>query len=80
LFDVKTHEVSKLPGSEGLFSPRWSPDGRYIMALPSNFDDHRTLLFDLNAQRWRELCKFPAWGYPSWSRDSNYIYGRCGLQ
>ena len=28
--DMKTRQMSILPGSPGLFSPRWSPDGRYI--------------------------------------------------
>ena len=33
LLDVKTRQVSTISGSEGLYSPRWSPDGRYIAAL-----------------------------------------------
>ena len=33
LFNIKTHQISQLPGSEGFFGPRWSPDGRYIVAL-----------------------------------------------
>ena len=33
IMDVKTREVSTVPGSSGLFSPRWSPDGRYLAAL-----------------------------------------------
>jgi Tol biopolymer transport system component len=32
--DVKTRNISVLPGSTGLVSPRWSPDGRYIAAMP----------------------------------------------
>ena len=32
-YDLKKHEVTTVPGSEGLFSPRLSPDGRYIAAL-----------------------------------------------
>src|SRR5262249_25169701 len=32
LLDLRTNQVSLLPGSEGLKSPRWSPDGRYITA------------------------------------------------
>src|SRR5262245_259877 len=33
LLDLSTRQVSILPGSEGLYSPRWSPDGRYIAAI-----------------------------------------------
>ncbi len=31
--DLVTHQVSTVPGSENLFSPRWSPDGQYLAAL-----------------------------------------------
>ncbi len=32
LFNVKTRQLSHLPDSQGVFGPRWSPDGRYILA------------------------------------------------
>ena len=69
--DLKTHQVSTLPGSEGLFSPRWSPDGRYIAAMPA--DSQSVVLFDFKAQRWSKLAKGNA-GYPSWSKDGQYVY------
>jgi len=33
VYDLKTHDLSSLPGSKGLWTSRWSPDGRYIAAL-----------------------------------------------
>lgn len=33
MLDLRTGTVSPIPGSEGVFSPRWSPDGRYIAAI-----------------------------------------------
>ena len=69
--DLKTRQVSMLAGSEGLYSPRWSPDGRYIAALPA--DSEKLMLFDLNAKKWSELASALA-AYPSWSRDGQYIY------
>ncbi len=33
IVDLATHQVSTIPGSENLFSPRWSPDGQYLAAL-----------------------------------------------
>jgi len=33
ILNLKTHQVSDVPGSEGLWTARWSPDGRYIAAL-----------------------------------------------
>jgi Tol biopolymer transport system component len=54
ILDVKTLQVSTLPGSKGLFSPRWSPDGRYVVAMSTN--PHSLMLFDFAAaQRWEEV-------------------------
>jgi eukaryotic-like serine/threonine-protein kinase len=71
IVDLKTRRVSVLPGSQGLFSPRWSPDGRYIVAQPQ---DGRSLrLFDFKTQKWSLLTKeFAPW--PCWSHDSRYVY------
>jgi eukaryotic-like serine/threonine-protein kinase len=71
LFDLRTHQVSELPGSEGLFAPRWSQSGRYICALKA--DSSELLLFDFTTQKWVELVKMLV-SYPSWSRDGKYVY------
>jgi len=71
LMDLKTRQVSTLPDSEGLYSPRPSPDGRYIAALRSG--PEILLVFDLAARKWFELTTIIV-GYPSWSHDSKYIY------
>jgi len=72
LLDLSTRRISTLPGSEGLFSPRWSPDGRYILALPAGLMN-KLLLFDFTTQKWAELSQLPA-GHPQWSRDGKYAY------
>ena len=69
--DLKTRRVSTLPGSEGLFSPRWSPDGRYIVAMPAN--SHNLMLFDVQSRKWSLLANTAA-AFPCWSRDSRYVY------
>jgi serine/threonine protein kinase/Tol biopolymer transport system component len=71
ILDVKTHQISTLPGSKGLFSARWSPDGRYVVAMP--FDGHSLMLFDFAAQRWEEIAKVRA-DYPNWSKTGDYVY------
>ena len=71
MIDLKTRNASKLPGSDGLYSPRWSPDGRYIAAIP--LDSLKIMLFDLNSQKWIERAKIFV-AYPTWSRDSRFIY------
>ena len=32
ILDLASHQVSALPGSEGFWNPRWSPNGRFIAA------------------------------------------------
>jgi eukaryotic-like serine/threonine-protein kinase len=71
VLDLATHQVSALPGSQNLFSPRWSPDGKYIVAITS--DSTRLMLFDVRAQTWSELAK-GSMGWLNWSKDSQYVY------
>jgi Tol biopolymer transport system component len=71
ILDLRTHQVSTLPGSKGLFAPRWSPDGRSIAAMP--IDSNSLMLFDLAAQRWEEIAKITA-AFPLWSKTGEYIY------
>jgi Tol biopolymer transport system component len=71
VLNLATRQVSPLPASDGLWSPRWSPDGRYIAALSA--DTGTLLIFDFGSQKWTQLAK-ASFGYPAWSRDSKYIY------
>jgi Periplasmic component of the Tol biopolymer transport system len=71
VLDLKTRKVSTLSGSEGLFSPHWSPDGRYVLAI--SLDASRLMLFDFITHKWTELLNGQA-AYPNWSRDGSYVY------
>ena len=72
--NLKTHEIVDVPGSNGLFSPRWSPDGRYIAALSPDFT--QVMLFDYKTQKWSNWLTEAAGAvsYPVWSADSQYVY------
>jgi Tol biopolymer transport system component len=71
--DISTHHVSVIPGSENLFSPRWSPDGRHLAALPE--DSKKLVLFDFKTGKWSDwINETEAIGFPTWSRDGNYLY------
>jgi len=73
ILDVKNHATVTVPGSTGLFSPRWSPDGRYIAALSP--DNTALMLFDFESQKWTKwIISAGAVNYPLWSADSQYLY------
>jgi eukaryotic-like serine/threonine-protein kinase len=69
--DLKTSQVSDVPGSENLFSPRCSHDGRYIAALSA--DSTKLMLYDVEKKTWRELAT-SRFGFENWSHDDKYIY------
>jgi Tol biopolymer transport system component len=71
ILDLRTGAVSKIPGSEELWSPRWSRDGRQILAFP-RAGDH-LMMFDVKSQKWTELAKMFV-GYPEWSHEGEYLY------
>jgi serine/threonine protein kinase/Tol biopolymer transport system component len=72
ILDLKTHRVTVVPGSEQLFSPRWSPDGKYIVAIRSN--SQSLMLLDRAKQKWTEVFQERNVSFPSWSKDGTYLY------
>jgi Tol biopolymer transport system component/DNA-binding winged helix-turn-helix (wHTH) protein len=71
ILDLKTRKVTEIAGSQGLFSPRWSPDGRYIAADRADYS--RMVLFDFHTNTWSEWIT-PAGTFPVWASDSKSIY------
>jgi Tol biopolymer transport system component len=71
VLDLNTHQLSTLPGSTGLYAPRWSPNGRYIATM--TFDSRSLMLFDFETQKWEEIAKVTL-GFPNWSKSGEYVY------
>jgi eukaryotic-like serine/threonine-protein kinase len=71
VLDLASRQVSDLPNSQGLYSPRWSPDGRYISAFSA--DSMKLMLFDSQTQKWTELAT-GSLGWLNWSHDGQYVY------
>jgi hypothetical protein len=70
--ELHSGKISMVGGSEGMFAPRWSPDGRYISTLST--DKRKLMLLEVGTGKWSELATGESLQYPNWTRDSNYIY------
>jgi Tol biopolymer transport system component len=72
ILDLKTGQLSQVPGSEGLWTARWSPDGRYLAALTQ--DSRSLMLFDFRTKRWVKLATMAKIPDVVWSRHEEAIY------
>ena len=74
IIDLKTRAVSVVPGSTEMYSPRWSPDGRYLAALNLEALARKLLIFDFQTGKWSDWVTDPGGlGYPAWTSDSRYV-------
>jgi Tol biopolymer transport system component len=71
LLDVHTRKVTVVPGSNGLWSPRWSPKGDRLLAMSN--DGNELFVYSFALREWTQVAKASI-GYPSWSHNGDYIY------
>ena len=69
--NLETSQITDIPGSENLFSPRCSPDGHHIAALSA--DSTKLMLYDTEKKSWTQLA-VARFGFENWSRDGKYLY------
>jgi Tol biopolymer transport system component/DNA-binding winged helix-turn-helix (wHTH) protein len=73
IYDIENHQVTTLPGSNGVWSPRWSPNGRFIAGLyhgPSG----GMKIFDFETRQWTALRQKGENDFPVWSSNSEFLY------
>ena len=73
VLDLDSHQITTLPGSEGMWSPRWSPNGRFIAGLHAG-PTGGLKIFDFETQRWSVMQQTRETDFPTWSSDSEFIY------
>ncbi len=71
ILDMNKRQISSLPGSQGLFSPRVSPNGSYLAALSA--DSKKLMLYEFATRKWSQVAQ-ASFAYNNWSHDSRYIY------
>jgi Tol biopolymer transport system component len=74
ILDLKTRKVSIMPDSDGLWSPRLSPDGRFIAALSP--DSQELKLRNSRSGDWQRVAAFSNIDYLYWTADSRYLHFR----
>jgi Tol biopolymer transport system component/DNA-binding winged helix-turn-helix (wHTH) protein len=70
-YDLPSKQISQIPRSIGLFSPRCSPDGRYLAAMTT--DQRAIKLLDFSTGQWCSLVQHSV-DNPFWSPDSAWVY------
>jgi Tol biopolymer transport system component/DNA-binding winged helix-turn-helix (wHTH) protein len=71
ILDLASKQMTAIPNSVGLFSPRWSPDGRYIAAL--TLDQQKLMLYDTVAKSWKVIATMFI-SDPLWAPDGKSLY------
>jgi Tol biopolymer transport system component/DNA-binding winged helix-turn-helix (wHTH) protein len=72
LLDLASRRSTTLAGSDGICCPRWSPDGRYLLASHADYDD--LLLYEFAVRKWSVIAKsLGPIGYMEWTDDGKSI-------
>jgi dipeptidyl aminopeptidase/acylaminoacyl peptidase len=74
ILDLGSRESRSIADSKHIFSARWSPDGRYLVA---QLDDlNKLFLYTFATGQWTELRnpEGAGAGWSCWSHDSGYVY------
>ncbi|HVA62937.1 MAG TPA: winged helix-turn-helix domain-containing protein [Terriglobales bacterium] len=72
LVQLATGQLTPVPGSEGLSTARWSPDGSALAAFSD--DQHRLEVYQFASARWQVVATGTALSIPEWSADGRYLY------
>lgn len=70
--DRASGEVQILPGSIGLRTARWSPDGHSIAAIRDYGGE--IMIYDVAGRQWRTLAPASGSDDVQWSRDGLWVY------
>ena len=70
--DLRTRAVSAIRAPVGLWSPRMSPDGRYLVAV--SYDSRSLFVRDSLSDTWTRLTGMEFLEEPAWSLDSSWIH------
>ena len=70
--ELHSGKISMVGGSEGMFAPRWSPDGRYSSTLST--DKRKLMLLEVGTASGRSWHQEIFGNTRNRTRGSNYLY------
>jgi len=70
MVDLKSRQVSTVPGTDGMNYGQISPDGRTMIAV--DYASRNLLLYSTAEKKSRAVAQMA--DYPRWSRDGKYVY------
>ena len=72
IVDLTTHSATTLADSNGLWTARWSPDGRHMAAITT---DAKTLkVFDFATSQWKEVASASSISDLNWNHKGDAVY------
>jgi Tol biopolymer transport system component len=71
ILDLQSGQTEQLPGSDGLWMSRWSPDGRRLAAVTSN--RRQLMVYDFTTHVWSVLSKLTINDF-IWNRTGDTLY------
>jgi len=72
LVDLGTGKATILDGSQGLWSARWSPDGKRVAALTA--DSKELMVCDFICRKWSKLATASDISDLNWSHQGDWVY------
>ena len=72
LLDLASRRTTTLAGSDSICCPRWSPDGRFLLASHADYGD--LLLYEFVTKKWNVIVKgLGSIGYMEWTDGGKSI-------
>jgi Tol biopolymer transport system component len=77
--NLRTNQITNMPGTIGLWSPKCSADGKQLLALTEDWTAIE--VYSASTKTWRTLFHLSqgSLGYPVWSHDDKFVYAINGV-